>query len=164
MTQKMILLPVERVKALEKLTTDSKRPFPPDIEVKLLQQDRMQSRRPPQPVKSKPFSMEKTVNHMPKEQAERTRKTLSHMANHKDRIKYDKTSGEIQYDGVKAVDSDVRELLSTLTSNKKRRTTPKGWDLFMTSLKDTEAPADVHLGWKWSKVAEKGDWGALKNE
>ena len=62
------------------------------------------------------------------------------------------------------VDSDVRELLSTLTSNKKRRTTPKGWDLFMTSLKDTEAPADVHLGWKWSKAAEKGDWGALKNE
>ena len=45
MTQKMILLPVERVKALEKLTTDSKRPLPPDIEVKLLQQDRMQSRK-----------------------------------------------------------------------------------------------------------------------
>ena len=102
MTQKMILLPVERVKALEKLTTDSKRPLPPDIEVKLLQQDRMQSRKPPQPVKSKLFSMEKTVNYMPKEQAERTRKTLSHMSDHKDRIKYDKTSGEIQYDGVKS--------------------------------------------------------------
>ena len=28
MTQKVILLPVERVKALEKLTTDSKRPLP----------------------------------------------------------------------------------------------------------------------------------------
>ena len=164
MTQKMILMPVERVKALENLTTDSKRPLPPDIEVKLLQQDKAQRRKSPQSVKNKPFSMEKTVNHMPREQAERTRKTLSHMSDHKDRIKYDKSSGEIQYDGVKAVDSDVRELLSTLTSNKKRRTTPKGWDLFMTSLKDTEAPADVHLGWKWSKAAEKGDWGALKNE
>ena len=108
--------------------------------------------------------MEKTVKHMPKEQAEQTHKTLSHMSDHKDRMKCDKSSGEIQYDGVKAVDSDVRELLSTLTWNKKRRTTPKGWDLFITSLKDMEVLVDVHLGWKWSKAVEKGDWGALKNE
>ena len=79
----MILMPVERVKALENLTTDSKRPLPPGIEVKLLQQDKAQRRKSPQSVKNKPFSMEKTVNQMiPKEQAERTRKTLSHMSDH----------------------------------------------------------------------------------
>ena len=66
-------------------------------------------------------------------------------------IKYDKYTGEIQYDGVKAPDSDVRELLSTLTSKKNRITAPNGWDLFMRSLKDTEAPADILLGWKWNK-------------
>ena len=82
MTQKMILMPVERVKALENLTTDNKRPLPPDIEVKLLQQDKAQRRKSPQSVKNKPISMEKTVKHMPKEQAERTRKTLSHMSDH----------------------------------------------------------------------------------
>ena len=37
----------------------------------------------------------------------------------------------------------MRELLSTLTSKKKRRTTPKGWDPFMRSLRDTDAPADI---------------------
>ena len=98
------------VKALENLTTDSKRPLPPDVEVKLLQQDQVLAF-----CKEEPLSMEKTVNHMPKEQAEQTHKTLSHMSDHKDRMKCDKSSGEIQYDGVKAVDSDVRELLSTLT-------------------------------------------------
>ena len=58
----------------------------------------------------------------------------------------------------------LRELLSTLTSKKRRITAPKGWDLFMRSLKDTDAPADIHLGWKWNKSVEKGDWGSLKDE
>ena len=34
-------------------------------------------------------------------------------------IKYDKYTGAIQYDGVKTMDSGVRQLLSTLTSKKK---------------------------------------------
>ena len=68
------------------------------------------------------------------------------MDEHDGNIKYDQYTGEIQYDGVKALDSDVRELFSTLTSKKKRLTPPKGWDLFMRSLKDTDPPADIHLG------------------
>ena len=47
------------------------------------------------------------------------------MAEHDGNIKYDNYTGEIQYDGVKAPDSEVRELLSTLTSNKKRLTAHK---------------------------------------
>ena len=86
------------------------------------------------------------------------------MDEHDGNKKYDKYTGEIQYDGVKAPDSDVRELLSTLTSKKKRLTAPKRWDLFMRSSKDTDAPADIHLGWKWNKSVEKGDWGSLKDE
>ena len=27
----------------------------------------------------------------------------------------------------------------------------------MCSLKDTDAPSDIHLGWKWNKSVEKGD-------
>ena len=34
----------------------------------------------------------------------------------------------------------------------------------MRSLKDTDAPADIHFGWKWNKSVEKGDWGSLKYE
>ena len=99
------------------------------------------------------------MHHMQEPQRARIKRTLDHMAEHDGNIKY-----EIHYDGVKAPDSDVRELLSTLTSKKKRITAPKGWDLFMRSLKDTDAPADIHHGWKWNKSVEKGDWGSLKDE
>ena len=100
------------------------------------------------------------MHHMQEPQRARIKRTLDHMAEHDGNIKYHKYTGEIhQYDGVKAPDSDVRELLSTLTSKKNRITAPKGWDLFMRSLKDTDAPADIYLGWKWNKSVEKGDWG-----
>ena len=86
------------------------------------------------------------------------------MAEHDGNIKYDQYTGEIQYDGVKAPDSDVGELLSTLTSKKKRRTSPKGWDLFMRSFRDTYATTDIHLGWKCNKSLENRDWSVLKDE
>ena len=54
---------------------------------------------------------------LPKKKTQRARikRTLDHIAEHDKNIKYDKYTGEIHYDGVKAPDSDVRELLSTLT-------------------------------------------------
>ena len=45
-----------------------------------------------------------------------------------------------------------------------RRTPLKGWDLFVRSLNDTDALADIHLWWKWNKSVENGDWGSLKDE
>ena len=97
------------------------------------------------------------MHHMEEPQGARGKRTLDHMSEHGSNIKYDKYTGEIQYNGVNAPDSDIRELLSTLTSKKKRRTSPKGWDLFMRSLSETDAPANIHLGWKWYISAEKGD-------
>ena len=104
------------------------------------------------------------MHHMQETQRARIKRTLDHMDEHDGNIKYYKYTGEIEYDGVKAPNSDVRELLSILTSKKKRLTAPKGWDLFMRSLKHTDAPADIHLGWKWNKSVEKGDWGLLTDE
>ena len=51
-------------------------------------------------------------------QRPRVKRSLDHMSEHDGNIKYDKYADEIQYDddGVKAPDSDGRELLSTLTS------------------------------------------------
>ena len=100
---------------------------------------------------------------MQEPQRARIKRTLDHMdTEHDGNIKYDKYTGEIQYDGVKAPDSDVRELLPILTIKEKRLTAPKGWDLFMCLLKDTNAPADIHLGWKLNKSEEMGDWCSLK--
>ena len=108
--------------------------------------------------------MDSTIHHMEEPQRARVKRALHHMSEHDGNIKYDKYTGEIQYDRVNAPDSDVRELFSILTSNKKRRTVPKGWDLFVRSLRDTDAPADIHLGWRWNEGAEKGDCGSLKDE
>ena len=164
MTTKMILIPIDRMKALEKISTDTPAKLPADVEFKLLQQNKNLRPRVREPEQKKEISMDSTMHHMQEPQRARIKRTLDHMAEHDGNIKYDKYTGEIHYDGVKAPDSDVRELLSTLTSKKKRITAPKGWDLFMRSLKDTDAPADIHLGWKWNKSVEKGDWGSLKDE
>ena len=114
--------------------------------------------------RKKEIPMDSTMHHMQEPQRARIKRTLDHMDKHDGNIKYDKYTGEIQYDSVKAPDSDVRQLLSILTSKKKRLTVPKGWDLFMRLLKDTDSPADIHLGSKWNKSVEKGDWGSLKDE
>ena len=66
------------------------------------------------------------MHHMEELQRARVNRTLDHMSEHGSNIKYDKYTGKIQYEGVNTPDSDVRELLSTLTSKKKRRTAPKG--------------------------------------
>ena len=66
------------------------------------------------------------MHHMQEPQRACIKRTLDHMAEHEGNIKYDKYTDEIHYDGVKASDSDVRELLSTLTSRKKRVTAPRG--------------------------------------
>ena len=55
---------------------------------------------------------------MQERQRVRIKRILDHMAEHDGNIKYDKYTGEIQYDGAKAPDSDVSELLSTMTSKK----------------------------------------------
>ena len=164
MTTKMILIPIDRLKALEKISTDTPAKLPADVEFKLLQQNKNLRPRVREPEQKKEISMDSTMHHMQEPQRARMQCTLDHMAEHDGNIKYDKYTGEIYYDGVKAPDSDVRELLSTLTSNKKRITAPKGWDLFMRSLKDTDAPADIHLGWKWNKSVERGYWCSLKDE
>ena len=66
------------------------------------------------------------MHHMQEPQRARIKRTLDHMAEHDGNIKYDKYTGEIHYDGVAAPDSDVRELLSTLTFKKRGLQLPRG--------------------------------------
>ena len=66
------------------------------------------------------------MHYMQEPQRARIKRILDHMAEHGGNIKYDNYTGQIQYDGVNAPDSDVRELLSKLTLKKKRLTAPNG--------------------------------------
>ena len=116
MTTKMILIPIDRLKALEIVLTDTPAKLPADVEFKLLQQNKNLRPRVREPEQKK--EMGSTMHHMQEPQRARIKRTLDHMAEHDGNIKYDKYTGEIQYDRVKVPDSDVRELLSTLTSRK----------------------------------------------
>ena len=86
------------------------------MEFKWLQQNKNLRPRVREPEQKKEMD---TMHHMQEPQRARIKCTLDHMAEHDGNIKYDKYTGEIQYDGVKVPDSDVRELLSTLTSRKR---------------------------------------------
>ena len=86
------------------------------MEFKLIQQNNNLRPRVREPEQKK--EMDSTMHHMQELQRARIKRTLDHMAEHDGNIKHDKYTGEIQYDGVKVPDSDVRELLSTLTSRK----------------------------------------------
>ena len=84
------------------------------MEFKLLQQNKNLRPRVREPEQEKK-SIDCTMHHMQEPQRTHIKRTLDHMDEHDGNIKYGKYTGEIQYDGVKAPDSDVRELLSTLT-------------------------------------------------
>ena len=98
MTTKIILIPINRLKTLEKISTDT----PANL------------------------LMDSTMYHMEEPQRARVKRTLDHMSEHGSIMKYDKCTGEIQYDRVNASDSDIRELLSTLTSMKRGKQLPMG--------------------------------------
>ena len=119
MTTKIILIPIDKWKALEKISTDTPAKLAADVEFKLLQQNKNLRPRVREPEQKKEISMDSTMHHMQEPQRARIKCTLDHMGEHDGNINYDKYTAEIQYDGVKAPDSDVRELLSTLTLRKR---------------------------------------------
>ena len=103
----MILIPIDRLKALEKISTDTPAKLPADVKFILLQQNKNLRPRVSEPEQKK-ISIDSTMHHMQEPQRTHIKHTLDHMAEHDGNIKYDKYTGEIQYDGVKAPDSDVR--------------------------------------------------------
>ena len=54
------------------------------------------------------MSMDSNMHHMQEPLRAHIQGTLDHMVEHDGNIKYEKYTGEIQYDGVKAPNSDVR--------------------------------------------------------
>ena len=64
MTTKMILIPIDRLKALEKISTDTPAKLPADVEFKLLQQNKNLRPRVREPEQKKEISMDSTMHHM----------------------------------------------------------------------------------------------------
>ena len=96
----MILIPIDRLKALEKVSTDIPAKLPAGVEFKLLQQNKNLRPRVREPEQKKEISMAITMHHMQEPHGPHIKRTLDHMDEHDGNIKYDKYTGEIQYDGV----------------------------------------------------------------
>ena len=88
----MVLIPIERLKAYEKKSTETSK-MPPDIELKLLRQQKVRSKRKhstssPQ----KTISLEQSIETYAKPDKSRAIETLKHLKENKDRLTIDKNT------------------------------------------------------------------------
>jgi len=165
----MILIPVERFRALESAATKCALTTPitpikqqpkPDIDLKLLTQKRIRNtqRTSTTPSKQQPDSSATTPTIEPFKGKKRSRAKafVKHLGRHKDRILFNK--GELQFDGVKIGDSDMDDLTSALVEDRRQENTP-GWNALMRALEATGASPSLYG--RWNKKDKKGDWGSL---
>ena len=166
---KMILIPFDQLnninnsKIVESLEhKDPIKHLEPDIELKLLQQQKARDRCPPSkvPIKNNVEVDETLKSASSATQKLKTEKLLKHLEKNKSRIKYDKSSGELEFSDKRAPESDIRELIDFLTTSRKRTNIPKGWDLFTQALEGTHAPEDILKNRRARKRVRGGDWGA----
>ena len=151
----------------------------PDIEVKMMRQKRIRKQNPPSslPIKSATIPIANaalstaTSSNMPSMQLhpavdlshfntkKRTtaKQLLKHLKQNRDRIRYD--SGELQFDGIKAGDSNIDELVGAFVGDTQPKNT-KGWKTLMNALEGTEASPSLYAKWK---KHNKGDWRSLKS-
>ena len=131
---KMILMPADRFRSQA----------PPDIELKLLQQSQARKQKLPKVKTMKNiYARDSLKTATSKVQKGKTRELLKHLNENNDRLVYDNHTGEIEYSGIKAADSDVRDLIDSFTTSRKQTIRPKGWDLFIQALEGTGVPKEI---------------------
>ena len=165
---KMILIPFDQLNNIKnpKISDplEYKEPIKhlePDIELKLLQQQKARDRCAVSkvPIKNNVELDETLKSSSGVTQKLKTEKLLKHLKENKSRIKYDKSSGELEFSDKRAPESDIRELINFLTTSRKKTTNPKGWDLFTQALEGTHAPEDILKKRHTRKRVRGGDWG-----
>lgn len=164
----MILLPLERYKALEsamKGESPRYKPLPSikdDAVLKGVQQKRI--RRPkPLPAVPQPISQENQPVQPPPEEVyagkkkERVQALHNHLKRNSDRIRFPR--GEIELDGVKASNSNAKELTSAFVDGPDLQQDTPGWNTLMKALEVTDAPSSLYGRWKRSNKSR--DWASL---
>ena len=126
-------------------------PLPPDVELKLRRQYEQpyEAERNLVPV----ADMLKTPPGRLKAPAigEKLDSLLMHLNQNRDRVKADKRTGELFFDGKIVPGSDVRRLFGDVVSPREKSIKPLGWEELRDVLEFTRAPEHV-LGQEWSKV------------
>ena len=170
----MALISLDRLKTLESIagirsTTvkpESSEKQQPDVELKLMRQHntlRTKKTQTAQPPITTLTTINSEIDNTPLQSfkgknRDKARALLKHIHKNKDRIRYD--TGELQFDGIKAGDSDIEDLISAWVNDKHTIKTP-GWKTLMNALEATGASPSLYS--KWNKRYSKGDWGALSN-
>ena len=77
------------------------------------------------------------------------------MDKNKDRIRYD--SGELQFNGIKAGDSNIKYLALAVVNDARPETVP-GWPVMMNALEAKGATSNMYGSWR--KIYINGDWGS----
>ena len=177
MSSKMILIPMDRYKAMVHQSKESaKRPqsldispnISPDVAVKLLRERKMRKKQPVKPIPIhqqqshpthlQPSSLSPDLSRLAGKKKTRAKAFLKHVDRNKDRIKFNK--GELQFDGIKTGGSDTDDLTTALIDDKNPGKVA-GWNDLMRALEATAAPASLYA--RWRKSHKKGDWGALSH-
>ena len=78
----IILIPIDRLKALEKISTYTPTKLLADVEFKLFQQNKNLRPRVREPEQKKIISMDSTIHHMEEPQRAGVKHTLDHMSEH----------------------------------------------------------------------------------
>ena len=128
--------------------------IPPDVELKL----RRQHENPYEPernlvpvgdlLKTPPGRMKYPAI------GEKLDSLLMHLNQNRERVKADKRTGELFFDGRIVPGSDVRRLFTDLVAQNEKTIKPTGWEELRNVLEYTNAPEYV-LGQKWGSVNER---------
>ena len=172
MSIKMTLISSQRLKSLEQMAGlhSSTRPAShdvvkstqtPDVKLKLLREKRIRKTKKPSVEKKKKIILEESVHPTNSKIRERQRAFIKHLDTHKDRIEYDKHSGELSFDGKLSGDSDIRELMASISTDRKQDDSIRGWDTLKDALASTDAPAGIYAKLQRRSKNKRGDWGAM---
>ena len=146
-------------------THDTSGSLPPDIEIKLLNQERIrqQTRQKRgahqqltfrQSPKKKQITAETLMKQASsKEQKSKMRQLIRHIIENPERYAWDSSTGEVELDGKRMPGSDILELADLATSSFKpsAKNKPPGWTRFVESLHASHAPETIKPGKKKSK-------------
>ena len=179
MNMKMVLIPVERFRTLEKMANNcsinkeshietatslsTKIPspksnmtntIPPDVELKMLRQKKMRKSYPSQTVVKRPVIL--SPDAFPTNKKKNAKALIKHLEKNRDRINYD--TGELFFDGIKSGDSDIKDLTSAVVLDSNPTKTP-GWRSMINALEATDLSKSVYG--RWIKKNKLTDWGAI---
>lgn len=181
MTTKMVLIPIDRLRALEagtstlqrSITTDvhpietSQHPHiqkttqptsSPDIELKMMREKRLRKRKTPVTQIKSPAIRPLDEYKYRGKRKQRASDFFDHLKKNKDRISY--KNNELQFDGVNVGDSNIHHLTEALIDDH-RHDDVTGWNNLMGALEATAAPASIYK--RWGKTIKEGDWAALQS-